>query len=670
MDTHKENFLKIILGLFSMVLLIYIGSTLFKKARVDLTEESLYTLSDGSKSILEKLDAPIKLKLYYSKTAANKGTEGLRTFNNHFRYVNELLRQYVANSRNNLTLDVIDPRPDTPDEEDALAYGLKKFDLTQTESYFFGLVAENESGTEKIIEFFDPGQKDKLEYELTKLIFTVLNPQKKTIGVLSPLEVVNEDMTGPMAQIMRMQGQEVKESWIVTKMLREFYTVNKLELDTDKIVGVDSLVVIHPKGFSEKTLYAIDQYVLGGGNLLVFVDPNALVDRNPMARGPSSSPDAGFKKLMDKWGVELVEGKYAGDRDLSGTGRFAPNQPPGRLLPLLNCNDVCTASHKDNITSGIQTSTFLFPGALKAKEVEGVTHSTLLSTSDKGNTYAADMGMMQNPQMLMDSFSPGKEAVILGYKALGKFKTAFPDGAPKAEGDEEGGKEGENAAGTDSSEEDGEAQVAAEPLKESVKESAVIVFSDVDFIADNMAFKRSFLGPSIANGNSTIFLNGVEALAGDVDLLSVRSKERINRSFTVIDDIEFRAEERTKGKVREINEKITRYQNDLNELGSKANEGNIALLQSEGIKKKKELAKQIAGLKKELRSVKREGREQIETMGKVFQYLNTLLVPLFVIIFGVYFNSKRNYLMRGRRRSGGSLGAKGTPSDKLTEAKA
>ncbi|MCB9095560.1 MAG: GldG family protein [Halobacteriovoraceae bacterium] len=131
-----------------MTLMIYIGTTLLKRARVDFTQENLYTLSKGTKSILSKLDSPIKLKLYYSKTAANKGTEGLRAFNNHFLYVQDLLRQYTSHSRNNLTLEVIDPRPDTPEEEDALAYGLKKFNLTETERYFFGLVAENESGTE------------------------------------------------------------------------------------------------------------------------------------------------------------------------------------------------------------------------------------------------------------------------------------------------------------------------------------------------------------------------------------------------------------------------------------------------------------------------------------------------------------------------------------------
>lgn len=638
MDKHTENYLKVILGLFSMTLMIYIGSTLFKKARVDITEEGLYTLSKGTKSILSKLDTPIKLKLYYSKTAANKGTEGLRAFNNHYLYVQELLRQYAGHSRNNITLEVIDPRPDTPEEEDAMAYGLKKFNLTETERYFFGLVAENESGTEKIIEFFDPNLKNKLEYDLTKLIYTVLNPQKKNIGILSSMEVMNNDLSPQMMQIMRMQGKPVEDSWIVTRMLSEFYNVKKIERDAKSISGIDSLVIIHPKGFSEETLFAIDQYVMKGGKLLVFTDPNAVSDRSAgMYGGASSSPDTGFKKLMDKWGIELKENAYAGDKYLSGVGKFNPNMPPGRLLALLNCNDQCTNEYKDNITSGINNSTFVFPGVLEIKTVEGVEHTPIMSTTSKGNSYTAMGYELNNPQALWNKFSEGSKPVVIAYKATGKFKSAFPDGL-KVKEDKDKKKKNKK-------------EEKVEVVKESTKENAVIVFSDVDFINDQFAFKKTFLGMAVANDNSTLFLNSVEALLGDIDLMSVRSKGRFNRSFDVINQIEFEAEKRTADKVKEINASIARFQAELNQLGAKANEGNIALLQNEGIRKKKELAKKIAVLKKELRAVKREGREKVEGIGKFFQYVNTLLVPLIIIVFGVYYNRKRSRLTQGRRMS-------------------
>ncbi|MEE3077708.1 MAG: GldG family protein [Bdellovibrionota bacterium] len=639
MKKHNENNLKVILGLFSMALMIYIGTTVFKRIRVDFTQENLYTLSKGTKSILSKIDSPLKLKLYYSKTAANKGTEGLRAFNNHFLYVQDLLSQYVDNSRNNLTLEVIDPRPDTSEEEDAMAYGLRKFNLTETERYFFGLVAENESGTEKVIEFFDPNQKDKLEYDLTKLIFTVLNPQKKNIGILSSLDVINEEQSAYMSQIMRMQGKDVKDSWIMTKLLKDFYNVKKIEKDVELISGIDTLVIIYPKDFPEKTLYAVDQYLMKGGNLLVFVDPNSVTaSRGGQFGATSTSPDLGFKKLMDKWGIELKSNTYAGDKYLSGVGRLNPNMPASRLLPVLNCNENCTSKYKDSITSGINNSTFIYPGVLEVKKVEGIEHSPILSTTDKGNSYQAYSYELGNPQALWSKFQEGNEPVVLAYKAVGKFKSAYPDGIKDTE---ESKKE--------SKKEDEKQKNKEETITQSVKDSAIIVFSDVDFLSDQFSFKQTFLGLTAANDNSTLFLNSVEALSGDMDLLSVRSKGRINRSFDVINQIEFEAEKRTKDKVEEINASISKFQAELNQLGRKANAGNVALLQNEGLRRKKELAKKIAVLKKDLRQVKREGREKIERIGKFFQYLNTLFVPILLIIFGFYYNMKRASLMKSTR---------------------
>jgi len=252
-----------------MVFLIYIGTTLTKRLQLDFTEEKLYTLSSGSKAILKKLNTPMKLKFYYSKTAANKGTEGIRAFNNYFFYVRDILNEYVANSGNKLSLEIIDPRPDTKDEEEAITYGLKKFNLTETERYFFGLVIKTESGAEKIIEFFNPNQQENLEYDITKLIYTVTNPQKKKVGILSSLNVLADDMNPYMAQIMRMQGKNPQRSWIITQMMKEFFEVKKINIDSQKISGIDILFIIHPKNFPDKILFAIDQFVLNGGNVVL-----------------------------------------------------------------------------------------------------------------------------------------------------------------------------------------------------------------------------------------------------------------------------------------------------------------------------------------------------------------------------------------------------------------
>lgn len=638
----------------AMVLAIYCGVTLFKGMRLDFTEESLYTVSNGSKALMSKLDSPVKLKLYYSKTAANQGTEGLRAFNSYFVYVTEVLKQLGEHSRNNLTLEIIDPRPDTPEEEDALAYGLRKFNLTGSERYFFGLVAENESGTEKIIEFFDPAQKDKLEYDLTKLIYTVQNPQKKTVGILSSLPVVAEDMTPYMAQIMQMQGKPVGKSWLVAQLLKELYTVKKIDPAQEKITGVDLLMVIHPTGFSEQTLFAIDQYVLGGGNLLLFVDPKPLVAARPdprsMGGGMSgASPDPAFAKLMASWGIAAVPGQLVADRTLAPTGQFSPDQPATTLLALINCTEACTSPHRDPITAGMAELNLVYPGELMATPTKEATAdqrvTTVLATTATGNTYTASDQELNQPLALLAKFKDGDTAKVLGIKVTGTFKSAFPKGitikAPPAQaGAPSAAAQKDKGAVKDK---------VVTGLAESTKPAAIVAFSDVDMIHDAMAFKNSFLGPVVAGDNSGLVLNAVESLMGNDDLLAVRTKNRIRRGFAVIDSIEREAEAKTADKVAEINDQITAFEQELAALGAKATEGNLALLQNEGLAKKKQLVKTIASLKKELRAVKRQGREQIEGIGSTLRLLNTLAVPLLVILFGIW------HLLRRQRRAAGTV---------------
>ncbi|MBI2519083.1 MAG: GldG family protein [Bdellovibrio sp.] len=631
-----ENYLKVFLGILSMGLAIYIASTVFYRAKIDLTDEGIYSLSKGSKALLSKLDSPIRLKLYYSKTAANKGTEGLRSFNNYFLYVHDILKEYVAHSRNNLALQIIDPRPDTEDEEEAEAYGLKRFHITETERYFFGLVAISESGSEKIIEFFDPNKRDGLEYEITKLIYSVLSPQKKKVGVLSPLPIVQDEISPYMAQIMQMQGREVSQSWPIINMLREFHEVKSLGRDIETISGIDTLLIIHPTGLSDQTLFAIDQFVLQGGKALVLVDPHAFTGTpqnappSPMGGMPLNvSPDEKFRKLMDKWGIAAMEGAFAGDKYLSAMGRLSAYDPPTRLLPLMVCNRRCTESFKDPMTRGLEQLTFFFPGALKAQSVDGITVESFLSTSDKGSTYEVYPHELADPRIFWNKMEDGKEAVLMGMKAFGKFKTAFPDGVLI---------EKKPVAGPTANKQIERKQTEKKTgILESSKDGVVVVIADVDFIAAQFAFKQSFLGLGPANDNSTLLLNALEALNGNVDLMSVRSKGHANRSFEAIEAIEFEADRKTEKKAMEINGNIVRFEQELAELSKQANQDNMALIQNESLKKKKALSRKIVGLKKELREVKRDGRERVEFIGKIFQYVNTLLMPLFVIIFGIWF---------------------------------
>jgi ABC-type uncharacterized transport system involved in gliding motility auxiliary subunit len=581
------------------------------------------------------------MKLYYSKTAANKGTEGIRAFNSYYVYVKDLLTEYASHSRNNLILEVIDPRPDTKDEEDAIAYGLKKFHLTESERYFFGLVIENDTGTEKVIEFFDPEQKDKLEYLITKTIYNVARPAKKKVGILSSLPI-QSNMNPYLAQMMRMRGQRPNESWSITQLLTEYYEIQQVSPTTEEIKGVDVLMVIHPKNLSEKTQWAIDQFVLRGGRLLLMVDPMSVVDRpkSPYGMAPGSMRSSNLEKLMNNWGVTLEKGKFAGDQLLAGVGRVGPQDPPSKLLQIINCDDRCVSSHKDIISSGLSNLVFLLPGHLKLEKKEGIEATTILGTTNKGGVYEASEMELNSPGTLWNRFSPG-EGANLGVKLVGKFKSAFPDGITVERVEKGKDKKGKNAK------KEKKRTEKITGLKVSKKPSSIIVFSDVDFIHNQFAFKESIFGLALANDNSSLFLNAVENLSGSKELLSIRSKGAKSRRFRVIDEIELNAEKETSQTVERIKDDIKKVQERLSKL--KISDANsMAVIKSKALDQKKDLDKRLAVYKRELREVKRKGREKIEGIGKFFQYINTLLVPFLLIIGGIIFNRIRQKRIEAR----------------------
>ncbi|MCB0413007.1 MAG: GldG family protein, partial [Bdellovibrionales bacterium] len=424
--TKLNKIFSIIFGVLIFTFIIHIGSTLTRKVKIDFSEEHLYTLSSGSKKILSKIGQPLKMKLYYSKTAANKGSEGIREFNNYFRYVNDLLEEYVDNSHNQITLQVIDPRPDTVEEEEALAHGLKKFNITETESYIFGLVLINESGGESAIEFFNPQEQENLEYEITKLIYKSQHQSKKTLGILSSLNVVNDDISPYVAQMMRMQGRTPEESWIIIQQLKDFYNVKKIDLNAHEINGVDLLLVVHPKNFSDQTQFAIDQFVLKGKPVVLLIDPFAMVD----SVGAQNDASSNLEALMSKWNVKMESHIFAGDKYLSAAGRVSPDAPPQRLIALVNCDQRCTSPYKDVISSSLNSNLFIYPGALNVidKKITNINITPIISTTDKGNTYRAQQQMLRNPVALWDLFHEGSEPIYMGLKIQGHFKSAFPNG--------------------------------------------------------------------------------------------------------------------------------------------------------------------------------------------------------------------------------------------------
>ncbi|MDR4505243.1 MAG: Gldg family protein [Candidatus Scalindua sp.] len=636
----------VILVLVIMFSSISVCQDIGKSLKLDVTEQRLYTLSDGTRAILAKLRQPVAVKLYYAETAALKGPDQIRFFNNYYQYVKSLLEEYVSSANGMIDFQVIDPRPYSESEAKALQYGLSKFSITEEESFFFGLVVQTQFGVEKVIPFFSPDRQSFLEYDISYLIDTAITRQKTKIGIMSSLPVMGDDLSGYMAQMMRMQGQQPEPSWTIVNQLKKQYEIKAVSTEVDEIEDVDILLVIHPKELPEKTLFAIDQFVLKGGRTIVCVDPHCYADppdqKAAMLSGAAPAQNSDLNRLFKTWGVEMPANTFAGDRSLALKATLMPNQRPEKLIGFLDLTSQCF-NPDSVITAELNQVRLLFAGVLqetgdyqKEEGVGNIERRTLLSTTNKGNSWSVSSSyelLVPDPSQLMKKFVDGNNPVVMGSLITGKFKSSFPDGilidAVKGESPEETEKpevEKKNITG----------------LTEATEECVVAIFTDVDFISDLVAYQDTFLGKIVIGDNSTLLLNTIDDLRGSSELISIRSRGSYKRPFTVVDAIEQKAERETSAEEDKINAEIAGFQDELNSIISSAKEGEEEIIGSSILQKKKDIELKIHKAQRELRRVKMKRREQIESLGNVLRNLNMLMTPGIILIIAIVLGIRRS----------------------------
>jgi len=618
---------------------------------IDITDQRLYTLSDGTKAILSKLNQPIRARLYYAKTAALKGPDQIRFFNNYYEFVKALLEEYVTTSKGMVELEVIDPRPFTDDEEQALKYGLRRFPITEEESFFFGLVIQTQFGVEKSIPFFSPERQNFLEYDISYLIDTAVTRQKKKIGILSSLPVMGDDVSGYMAQMMMRQGQQPKPAWTFVEQLRKQYEVKTVATDVNDINDVDILLVIHPKNLPEKTLFAIDQYVLKGGRTIVCVDPHSFADRPPqmqmqMQMQHDSSSD--LNSLLRTWGLEMPAQTFAGDRSLASLAAIRANQRPEKIIGYLNLTPEGKCFSKDNvITAELNQVRFLFSGILKeiAEPNEAddsdlnIKRMPIITTTNRGGTFTIsnqyELMILDGPG-LMRKFADGTEPVAMGYVITGRLKSSFPNGIEVEIESPDPNDPNETVTTT----------TLVTGLKEAEEDCVVAVFSDVDFISDNMAYQNSFFGKVVVGDNATLMLNAIDDLGGSSELVSIRSRGNFKRPFTVVDEIEQEAEAETAKEVEKINLQIAGFQSELQSILNTAKEGQEEVIGSSIVQKKQEVELKIHQAQRQLREVKMMRREKIEHLGNRLRQANMLAAPAVILIIAIVLGVRRGMRKR------------------------
>lgn len=634
---------------------ISICQTAAKSLRADITEQRLYSLSDGTKAILAGLNQPIKLKLYYTKTAAMKGPDQIRYFNEYYYFVKALLDEYVRAGKGMVELEMIDPRPFSDQEAQALRYGLRRFSITEEESFFFGLVLQTQWGVEKTIEFFSPERQNFVEYDISYLIDTAITREKKRIGILSPLKVMGDNVSGYMAQLMRMQNQQPAPPWGVVQQLRQMYDVKEIPTDTEEIKDVDILLLVHPKDLTEKTQFAIDQFILKGGRTIVLVDPHCIADRPPPTQNPyetfSYKTGSNLNRLLKAWGLEMPENTFAGDRSLAIEGSLRPNQRRDKIIAYLRLIAGCF--NTDSVISAdLNQVRVLFPGVLTEAAADqddsNIQLTPLLKTTSLGNSWTVSHPgelMMPNYPDLLSKFADGTEPVAMAYLATGRFKSAFPDGI---EVEDDSAQSDSKTQNEDKSEDEEETTKTKKitGLTEAEEDCAVIVFADVDFISDIVAYRRTIFGLAVVDDNNALLLNAIEELAGSANLISIRSRGNFQRPFTVVDEIEARAEAKTAEEEARINAEIAGFQQELGKILSTSKQTEADIIETSILQNKKDLELKIHAAQRQLRRIKMIKRERIEALGTRLRNFCTLPGPMVTLIIAIVLGIRHAVMRR------------------------
>lgn len=596
-----------------------------RDARIDLTEARLYTLSDGTRNVLKAIPEPITLRFFFSDKLAGNAPQ-LKQYGNRVR---ELLERYAALANGKIRLEVIDPEPFTEAEDRAVQAGLQGAQLPNGQLYF-GLVGTNALDQQQTIPFFQSDKEQFLEYDLTKLVYALSNPTKPTVGILGtlPLEY------GPGGMMAAMRGQA--QPYLILEQIRQFFQVKMLDASKPEEIDdkISTLILAHPKDLSPQVQYAIDQYVLKGGRLIMFADPYSetmAAMPNPMTGRPMPGGDQSslLPELFKAWGIEVEPGKFVADLALAQrvqTGRSGPaavvDYVPWLALPgeRLNRDDVVTAE-----LTQINAASM---GSIRKLDGATTTVTPLITSSQQAMLMdAKDLDGDPNPQALAEKFKPTGETYVMAARISGTVKSAFPNGAPPS--DKEAAEK-----------KDGEAPKPAAPhVVESAKPINVLLVADADLLDDRFWVRsQQMMGQTMyvpIAANADLLVNAIDNMSGSGDLIGLRSRGRSQRPFEVIDNMRRQAEQQFLARQRALEQKLETTQKQLADLQSKAQDQSNALLSAEQEAAMTAFRDDLLSTRRELRGVQRELNRDIESLQLLVKFINIGLMPLLAALVAV-----------------------------------
>jgi ABC-type uncharacterized transport system involved in gliding motility auxiliary subunit len=592
----------------ALIVAVIASNVWLRGARLDLTANGLYTLGNGTRAVLKDIKEPIDLYFFFS----NDSTKNLQQLRAYANRVRETLEEFAANTPDGrLVLHVVDPVQFSEDEDRAEQFGLQAANIgAGGESVYFGLAGSNSIGKSDTIAFFDPRKEMFLEYDLARLVYNLSNTKKTVVGLLT---------SAPIGGGFDPLTQQPSQPWVVVEQARKLFDVrtlppNVLKIDDD----VSVLWIVHPSMLDDTTLYAIDQFVMRGGRALIFVDPHAEILAGGGQEGPGAAQaTSSLDKLFAAWGVKfdprsvVADNRYA----LSIGGRARPVRHIG-LLGL----DAEAMSTEDVITQGLNSVNVGVAGHFELADGASAKLTPLLHSSPESELMPTDrFQLLADPGELLQNFTPGGKEQVIAARLSGPLKSAFPDGAPKAEGRD---------APVD-------AALSATHLASTDNANLVLV-ADVDILSDRMWVQaQNFLGQRVVSAfanNGDFVFNALDNLSGSAALIGLRSRATYTRPFTKVEelrrnaDVQFRAtEERLQAELRDTEKKLGDLQ------AARKDSSSLMMSPEQQAEVQKFLDEQVR-IRQELRNVRRNLDRDIDNLGTALKILNIALVPLLLTV--------------------------------------
>jgi ABC-type uncharacterized transport system involved in gliding motility auxiliary subunit len=585
-----------------------LGGTAFTGARLDLTEEQLFTLSQGAKDIARGLDEPIRLEYYASRDLRDSSP----TIGTFMRRVEDVLDEFVRASKGKLLLERFDPLEFSEAEDAAALAGLQRVTVSRGgPPGFLGLVMRNSVGDVETIPAFSPSDEVFLEYEIAQRLVALDGAGKPVLGLMTDLPLLG----GPAMQ----PGQQGAPEWQIVPLLRRQFDLRTIGTSATAIApDVDVLMVVHPNGLSERTLYAIDQYALGGGRILALVDPFCAVDTGAAAQGgvPGAS-DLG--PLLAAWGVDLDADDFVADRTLARMDESGPVLVSMRI-------DASVVDESDPVTARLSDVELFTPGSLTQVEGATTTFTPLITTTeDAGLLDKATNVRVLDPSDMLDNFVSTGEPFTIVARVSGSIATAFPEGYAV---DDEGASEGQGAEPVQRALPPGHLAASARPFE-------AIVIADADLLFDGLWLQRTIFGVSKLRENPDLVLNAAEQLGGGDALIGLRARGTFDRPFEVVRELRLKASAELDAEQARLEKELDDVNGRIEQIAADQGGGATVLLTPE---LEEELARAYEvrdATRKELRRVKFDLLRDEEALGRRVKAINILTMPLVVVLGGL-----------------------------------